>query len=101
MHVRMARMSFTGDIQDLAERAEAGILPAFQAADGFKAYSVAATDDEIWSLSVWDSAEAAEAANAIAAEWVAENMADDVTVTETHVGELLISTTLGVSPARV
>ena len=100
MHVRMARMSFTGDIQELAERAEAGMLPAFQAADGFKAYSVAATDDEIWSLSVWDSAEAAEAANAIAAEWVAENMADDVTVTETHVGELLISTTLGVSPVR-
>lgn len=101
MHVRMARMSFTGDIQELAERAEAGMLPIFQAADGFRAYSVAATDDEIWSLSVWDTAEAAEAANSLAAEWVAENLADQITVTETHVGELMISTTLGVSPARV
>jgi hypothetical protein len=101
MHVRMARMSYTGDVYELAERAEAGMLPAFQAADGFKAYSVAVADDEIWSLSVWETAEAANAANAIAAEWVAETLGDSITVTETHVGELLISTTLGVSPARV
>lgn len=99
MHVRMARMSFSGNVQELAERAEAGMLPIFQAAEGFKAYSVAATDDEIWSMSVWDTAEAAEAANGLAAEWVAENLADEITVTETHVGELMISTTLGVSPA--
>ena len=101
MHVRMARMSYTGDIDDLAQRAEAGMLPIFQGADGFKAYSVAAADGEIWSLSVWETAEAAEAANQLAAGWVAENLADEITVTETHVGELLISTTLGVSPARV
>jgi hypothetical protein len=101
MHVRMARMSFTGDINELAERAEAGMLPIFQAADGFKAYSVAATKGEIWSMSVWESAEQAEAANGLAAGWVAENLADSVTVTETHVGDLMISTTLGVSPARV
>ena len=44
MHVRMARMSYTGDIDDLAQRAEAGMLPIFRAADGFKAYSVAAAD---------------------------------------------------------
>ena len=101
MYVRMARMSFTGDVQELAERAEAGMLPIFQAADGFKAYSVAATNDEIWSMSVWETAEAAEGANGLAAAWVRENLADQITVTETHVGELLISTTLGVSPARV
>jgi heme-degrading monooxygenase HmoA len=101
MHVRMARMSFTGDVQELAERAEAGMLPIFQAADGFKAYSVAVADDEVWSLSVWETADAAEAANDIAAGWVAANLSDQITVTETHVGELLISTTLGVSPARV
>ena len=57
--------------------------------------------DEIFSFSVWDSAEEAEAANAAAAGWVAENMADDITLVETNFGELLLSTTLGVSPARV
>ena len=44
MHVRVARMSYTGDIDDLAQRAEAGMLPIFRAADGFKACSVAAAD---------------------------------------------------------
>jgi hypothetical protein len=94
-------MTFTGDVDELAERAESGMLPIFQAADGFKAYSVATTGDEIWSMSVWETAEQAEAANGLAAEWVAENVADQVTVMESHVGELRISTTLGVSPARV
>jgi hypothetical protein len=97
----MARMSFTGDVDELAQRAESGMLPIFQAAEGFKAYSVAVADDEIWSMSVWETAEAAEAANDLAAGWVAENLADRVTVKETHVGDLVISTTLGVSPARV
>jgi hypothetical protein len=101
MHVRMARMSYTGDRDELAARAEAGMLPIFQGAEGFKAYSVAATEDEIWSMSVWETAEQAEAANGLAAGWVAENLADRITVTETHVGDLMISTTLGVSPARV
>jgi hypothetical protein len=97
MHVRMARMSFTGDAHELAKRAESGLLPIFEEQPGFQAYSVASTGDEIWSLSVWDSAEAAEAANAVAADWVAENMSGDVDIKETKIGELLISTTLGVT----
>jgi hypothetical protein len=56
--------------------------------------------DEIFSFSVWDSSEEAEAANAAAAGWVAENMSDDITHVETNFGEVLLSTTLGVSSAR-
>jgi hypothetical protein len=97
----MARMTYTGDPVDLAKRAEEGMLPVFQGAEGFRAYSVAVSDDEVWSFSVWDSAEAAEQANSLAAEWVAENLADRIQVKETAVGELMISTTLGVSPATV
>jgi hypothetical protein len=96
MHVRMARMSFTGDAHDLAKRAESGLLPLFEEQPGFQAYSVASTGDEIWSMSVWDSAEAAEAANAVAVDWVAENMSE-IEIKETKIGELLISTTLGVT----
>jgi hypothetical protein len=97
MHVRMARMSFTGDAHELAKRAESGLLPIFEEQPGFQAYSVASSGDEIWSFSVWDSAEAAEAANAVATGWVAENMSGDIEVKETKIGELLISTTLGVT----
>jgi hypothetical protein len=80
---------------------EDGLLPIFESQAGFKAYSVVVSSDEVFSFSVWESADQAEAANEAAAGWVAENMADDVTITESIIGELLLSTTLGVSAARV
>ena len=97
MHGRMARYTFSGDVQELARRAEDGLLPIFQAQPGFKAYSVIVSDDEIFSFSAWDSAEQAEAANAAAAGWVAENMTEDIDLKEIRFGEIAFSTTLGVS----
>lgn len=97
MHGRMARYTFSGDAQELARRAEDGLLPIFQAQPGFKAYSVIQSDGEILSFSAWDSAEQAEAANAAAADWVAENMTDDIDLKETRIGEIVISTALGVT----
>ena len=96
MHGRLARYTFSGDAQELGQRAEEGMLPIFQAQPGFRAYSVIQSDGEIFSFSAWDSAEQAEAANAAAAGWVAENMTD-ITLTEARIGEVLFSTTLGVS----
>ena len=95
----MARYVFTGDPQDLARRAEEGMLPVFQSQPGFKAYSLIESEGEIFSFSAWDSAEAAEAANAAAAGWIAENMASEIELKEARVGEVLLSTTLGVSTA--
>lgn len=97
MHGRMARYTFSGDAQELARRAEDGLLPILQAQPGFKAYSVIESDGEILSFSAWDSAEQAEAANAAAADWVAENMTDDIDLKETRIGEIVISTALGVT----
>jgi hypothetical protein len=93
----MATYRYSGDAHELAQRAEEGMLPIFRAQPGFKAYSLATAGDEIISLSVWDSAEQAEAANAAAAGWVAENMADSIELIDAKVGEVLLSTTLGVS----
>ena len=73
------------------------MLPIFQAQSGFRAYSLVQSEGEIMSFSVWDSAEHAEAANAVAAEWIAENMAGQIELKETKVGEVILSTTLGVS----
>ncbi len=101
MHVRMARYTTEGDPHELTRRAESGMLPIFESQPGFRAYSIAVSDNEIFSFSVWDSAEEAAAANDAAAGWVAENMADELTLVETSFGELLLSTTLGISPARV
>jgi hypothetical protein len=96
MHGRIARYAFTGDAHELAQRAEDGLLPIFEAQPGFKAYSVIVSDGEITSFSAWDSAEQAEAANAAAAGWVAENM-NDIDLKEARIGEIAFSTILGVS----
>ncbi len=97
MHGRVARYGYTGDALELARRAEEGMLPIFQSQPGFKAYSLVASDREIISFSAWDSADSAEAANSAAAKWVAENMADRITLKETTIGDVLFSTALGVS----
>jgi len=97
MHARIARYEFSGDGHALAARAEEGLLPIFRSQPGFRAYSIIQSDGEIVSFSGWDSAEQAEAANAAAATWVSENMADDIDLKETLLGEILVSTTLGIS----
>ena len=97
MHARMATYRFSGDAHELAQKAEQGILPIFQAQPGFRAYSVATDGDEILSLSVWDSRAEAEAGNAAAADWVRDNMADNIELIGTRFPEVLFSTSLGIS----
>jgi heme-degrading monooxygenase HmoA len=97
MHARVATYTYTGDAQDLGRRAEEGLLPIFQAQPGFKAYSVIATDEKIISFSAWDSAESADAADAAAKQWVQDNLADQIELKKAHFGEILFSTTLGIS----
>jgi heme-degrading monooxygenase HmoA len=97
MHGRIAKYTFTGDAQELARRAEEGMLPILQAQPGFKAYSLVTTGEKIVSFSAWDSAEDAEAANTAVASWVQENMAGSIDLKDVQIGEILISTALGVS----
>jgi len=92
----MATYSFSGDGLDIARRAEAGILPILKAQPGFKAYTVAINDDEVLSLSVWDSQADAEAGSKVVATWVAENMTE-IDVTQVRYAEIMFSTTLGVT----
>jgi hypothetical protein len=93
----MATYSFTGDAHALARRAEEGILPILKSQPGFKAYSVAIGDGEVLSLSVWDSRPEAEAGSEVVASWVAEIMAGDITLISVRYGEIMFSTTLGVT----
>jgi heme-degrading monooxygenase HmoA len=97
MHGRMARYTVSGDVHEIARTAEDGMLPIFQSKPGFKAYSVLESGNEIISFSAWESAEDADAANKAAASWVAENLAGEIALQETRIGEILFSTTLGVS----
>lgn len=97
MQARMATYSLNGDADELARRAEEGILPVLQSQPGFKAYTVAIGDGEVLSLSVWDSRDEAEAGSQVVASWVAENMAGDIALVSVRYAEIKFSTTLGVS----
>ena len=97
MHARLARYTFSGNVQELAQKAEEGILPILQSQPGFKGYSVAIGDGEVLSLSVWDTRADAESGNEVVASWVAENMAGDIDVINVRYAEIKFSTTLGVS----
>jgi heme-degrading monooxygenase HmoA len=97
MQARMATYSFSGDANALARRAEEGILPILKSQPGFKSYSVAIGDGEVLSLSVWDTRAEAEAGSEVVASWVAENMAGDIDLINVRFGEIMFSTTLGVT----
>ena len=97
MHGRVATYTVTGDALDVARKAEEGMLPIFRAQPGFKHYSLYTTGEHIISISAWENAEAAETANAAAADWVAENLADQLELQKTEICDILFSTPLGVS----
>lgn len=97
MHARMARYTFIGDPQELARKAEATMLPLFEVEPGFQGYSITSSQGEIISFSVWDTAEQAEAANAVSRDWVADNVGlGQIELKETRVGKVLLSTALGI-----
>jgi hypothetical protein len=92
----MARYAFVGDPQELARMAEAEIVPALQAQPGFKGYSLTDSNGEIISFSIWETAEQAEEASTAIANWVTSRIGDRVALKETRLGEVLLSTALGV-----
>jgi hypothetical protein len=97
MHARLARYTFSGNAQEIAQKAEEGALPIFKSLPGFKAYSIIESDGEVFSFTAWETAEQADAANIAVADWVAENLAGDVQLIESRFGEVLLATSLGVS----
>jgi heme-degrading monooxygenase HmoA len=97
MHARKATYTYTGDAHHIAQKAETGMLPILRSQPGFKAYSVFSTGDEIVSISVWESSDAAETANASIADWVADNLSDEITLQSAEICEIHFSTPLGIS----
>ena len=76
---------------------EEGMLPIFQALSGFKEYSLSRNRRRPRLVQRVASEEDAEAASEAAASWIAENIADEITLKETRIGEILLGTSIGVS----
>ena len=88
-HVRIAIYDLTkGTAEEAADLAKNGMLPIFQEQPGFVRYGLAGLDDGTFaSISVWQTHDEAEAANAVAADWVAEHLADRIALKNAHVGD--------------
>ncbi|MFO7591272.1 MAG: antibiotic biosynthesis monooxygenase [Acidimicrobiia bacterium] len=88
-HVRIATYDLKqGTAEEAADLAKNGMLPIFQAQPGFVRYGLAALDDGTFaSISVWETHDEAEAANTVAADWVAANLADRIELKDRHVGD--------------
>jgi heme-degrading monooxygenase HmoA len=89
-YVRIATYATTkGTFQELAESSQTGMLPKFEAQPGFISYGVADLGDKrSLSISVWETRDQAQAAAAVAAAWVKDNMADRIKLTSNTVGDL-------------
>jgi hypothetical protein len=102
MHARIATYRLkAADPYEVAEKAEAGMLPIFRAQPGFQSYSLVVSRGELGSLSTWETAEQAQEATTAAADWVRENLAGDVELVDERVGEVLLSTSLGLTTLAI
>jgi len=90
-HFRIATYDMTkGTPAETADLAKAGMLPIFEKQPGFEAYSLIEVDPKtLVSVSVWESHAEAEAAVKLAADWVAANLADRVSLKQNIVGDAL------------
>ena len=88
-HVRIATYSLkNGTAEEVAEIAKGGMLPIFRTQPGFVRYGVISLDDgSLASVSVWNTHDEAEAANAPAADFVTQNLADRIALQNSHVGD--------------
>jgi heme-degrading monooxygenase HmoA len=82
-----------GSIDDLTHRVDRDLAEAFAQEPGFIAYHVARTGDRtVASLTLFQTPEQAEASNELAADWVAESLADfDVERMGVMGGEVMVS----------
>jgi hypothetical protein len=91
-HLRVGLYLLTGGTADQVierVRSKGGMSEVFQQQPGFVAYGIGVTDDGfLVSLSIWDSAAQADAATAVAADWVEEHIADRVELQDDFVGDL-------------
>jgi heme-degrading monooxygenase HmoA len=91
-HLRVGLYLLTGGTADQVierVRSKDGMVEVFRRQPGFIAYGIGVTEDDfLISISIWDSAEQADAATAVAAEWVEEHIEDRVALQEDFVGDL-------------
>ena len=91
-YTRLSTYDLTkGDFNELTGIAEKGILPTFVKEPGFVNYGlVDAGNRKVVSISIWETREAAQKSEGMAASWIKENIGDRVRLVTTYVGDLAL-----------
>ena len=91
-YTRLSTYDMTkGNFNELTGIAEKGILPTFVKEPGFVNYGlVDAGNNKVVSISIWETREAAQKSEGMAASWIKENIADRVRLVTTYVGDLAL-----------
>ena len=91
-YTRLSTYDLTkGDFHELTGIAEKGILPTFAKEPGFVNYGlVDAGDHKVVSISIWETREAAQKSEGMAASWIKDHIADRVRLVTTYVGDLAL-----------
>jgi heme-degrading monooxygenase HmoA len=89
-HFRVALFDVTsGSADEVLENVRAGFVPIFENQPGFVRYEIGKLDTGgIVSFSIWETADEAQQAVDLAAEWVRDNTADRVRLREEHTGDV-------------
>jgi heme-degrading monooxygenase HmoA len=89
-HFRIALYDVTsGTAQDVIDIARDRVIPLFEQQPGFVRYEVGTLDTGgMVSFSVWETEDEARHAEAVAAEFNKENLADRMKLREEHTGDL-------------
>ena len=89
-HLRLALYDMTsGTAHEAIEIARKGVLPLFEQQPGFVRYEVGTLDNGgVVSFSIWETADEAQQATDLAASWVKDNLADRVSLRESHTGDV-------------
>jgi heme-degrading monooxygenase HmoA len=89
-HARIALYTLTGgSFDDVAARAERELLEVFRAMPGFRAYGLTRVEHtRLVSISLWSSEAQAHEAAETAGRWVADNLANEVKLEATYIGDV-------------
>ena len=89
-HFRVALFDVTsGTADEAVEIARRDFKPLWEARPGMVRYEVGILDDGGFvSFSIWETDAQAQAAQAMAHEWVAANLADRIQLREEHTGSI-------------
>ena len=97
LHVTSFRI-VSGTLEELLEllKEPGGFLDILRAANGFRQYSLAdGGHGEVTTISVWDSAQDAEAVSGVVGEWMRENLGGRVEMTYMAIGDVALLEDMG------